>query len=228
MSKASKKPLEAVSGSYTPFPHAVLDSLAFMGASDRAKAMLCELMRQHNTRNNGHLHLAVGWLRKRGWKSTSAIQLAKAELVARGLAMLTSRGGLNAGPDRYALTWLPICDHTGLSEVTPSTYAPGAWRFADPPPVLSNRKAPPPDNRKKRDERTDSRNSTVPVDGTASPPTVPAAGTKTPVFGCSTVPAVGNNEVTSSPAFNPFIRKGWGFIGWHESRPPAMVSIFRH
>ncbi len=198
MSRNSKKPQEAVSGSYTPLPHALLDSMAFMGASDRAKAMLLELVRQHSGRNNGHLHLAIGWLRKRGWKSTSAIQLAKAELVERGLAVLTSRGGLNAGPDRYALTWLPISNHIGLSEVTPRTYAPGAWRFADPPPVLSNRKPPPPNNRKKRAERSDSRNSSVPVAGTASMLTIPVVGTKRAVLGCSTVPTTGNNEVTSS------------------------------
>lgn len=58
-----KKLLEPVSGSYTPVPHAVLDSVAFLGASNRAKAMLFELLRQHNGRNNGHLQLAVAWLK---------------------------------------------------------------------------------------------------------------------------------------------------------------------
>ncbi len=242
MSKRSAKPQEAVSGSYTPLPHALLDSVAFMGASDRAKAMLLELVRQHSGRNNGHLQLAVNWLRKRGWKSTSGIQLAKAELVARGLAVLTSRGGLNAGPDRFALTWLPISDYTGLSEVTSRTYAPGAWRFADPPPILSNRTPPPPNNRKKRIERSDCRNSAVPVEGTASPLTVPAYGTKKAVFTPPTVPAYGNNEVTSSlPSFCSAVggRKtarapnfahlhpGLTFKRWLEPREkPGFVSLF--
>lgn len=194
----AKRPLEAVPGSYTPLPHALLDSVAFMGASDRAKAMLLELVRQHNGRNNGQLQLSVGWLRKRGWTSTRAIQLAKAELLERGLVILTRSGGLNAGPDRYALTWLNVTDYAGL-DLKPGTFAPGAWRFADPPPVMSKRQPPPPESRtKKRKARSGTENSAVPVAGTASAPTVPAARTKTALFPAPTVPTTGNNEVTSS------------------------------
>jgi len=213
----SKKPIEAVSGSYTPLPHALLDSTAFMGASDRAKAMLLELVRQHSGRNNGHLHLAVGWLRKRGWKSTNAIQLAKAELVDRGLAVLTRRGGLNAGPDRYALTWLNVSDYAGL-DLKPGTFAPGAWLFADPPPVMSKRQPPPPESRtKKRKASSGSGNSTVPVAGTASPLTVPVAGTKKALFAVPAVPTTGNDEVTSS--LPPSVR-GHGA----EGAPPRIAA----
>jgi len=62
-----KKILEAPQGYYTAFPHDLLDSVAFMGASHTARSLLCELLRQHNARNNGHLHLASTWLKKRGW-----------------------------------------------------------------------------------------------------------------------------------------------------------------
>ncbi len=196
-----KQPTEAVAGSYTPLPHALLDSTAFMGASDRCKCMMLELMRQHSGRNNGQLQLAVGWLKKRGWKSVDAIQKAKAELVERGLALMTKKGGLNIGPDRWALTWLAITDFSNL-DIRPGSYAPGAWRFADPLPVMSKRTAPPPNTRKKREASSGVRNSTVPVRGTASTLTVPAYGTKKVVFDGSTVPAYGNNEVTSSlPSF---------------------------
>lgn len=194
----SKKPIEAVSGSYTPLPHALLDSVAYMGASARAKAMLIELVRQHNGRNNGQFQLSIGWLRKRGWTSTRAIQLGKAELIERGLAIQTKRGGLNAGPDRYALTWLNVSDYAGL-DLKPGTFAPGAWRFADPPPVMSKRQPPPPESRtKKRKASSGSENSTVPVLGPVSATTVPVVRTKTALFARPTVPTTGNNEVTSS------------------------------
>lgn len=211
MNKRRTKPLEAVSGSYTPLPHALLDSEAFMGASTRAKAMLLELVRQHNGRNNGHLQLSVGWLRTRGWTSTSAIQLGKAELIERDLAILTKRGGLNAGPDYYALTWLPIADYSGL-DLKQGSYAPGAWRFADPLPVMTNRKAPAPNTRgNKREVRSDARNSTVPIAGTARATTVPAYGTKKPLLSASTVPYTGNNEVTSSLSAFSSLGNGWKF-----------------
>lgn len=224
MSRRSTKPQEAVSGSYTPLPHAVLDSMAFMGASDRAKAMLIELIRQHNGRNNGQLQLSIGWLRTRGWKSTSAIQLAKAELVDRGLAVLTRRGGLNAGPDRYALTWLTISDYAGL-DIRQGDYAPGAWRFADPPPVMSARQPPPPATRsKKRKPRSGSENSTVPVAGTASMPAVPVAGTKNANFAAPAVPTAGNNEVTSSI---PTSVRGQNTAGASPHRPADPWAKFR-
>lgn len=226
MNKRRTKPLEAVSGSYTPLPHALLDSTAFIGASDRCKAMLLELIRQHTGRNNGQFQLSVGWLRKRGWKSVDAIQRAKAELQERGLAILTKKGGLNAGPDRYALTWLPITDFGNL-DIRPGSYAPGAWRFADPLPVMSKRTAPTPATRQKRKASSDSWNSAVPVGGTASPLTVPTAGTKKAVFTPPTVPYTGNNEVTSSLSAFSSLGNGWKFSGRNTSACRKQpISIF--
>lgn len=207
MSRRNTKPLEAVSGSYTPLPHALLDSKAYTGSSARAKAMLIELIRQHNGRNNGQMQLSIGWLRKRGWTSTRAIQLAKAELLARGLAILTKRGGLNAGPDRYALTWLNVSDYTGL-DLKQGSFGPGAWRFADPPPVMSARQPPPPETRtRKRKPRSGSENSAVPVLGTASMPAVPVVRTKKPQIAAPAVPTTGNNEVTSSLSASLSVRE---------------------
>ncbi len=191
------KPVEAVAGSYTPLPHALLDAQAFVGASDRAKSMLLELLRQHTGKNNGHLQLSVCWLKKRGWKSVSAIQLAKAELLERGLVILTRKGGLNAGPDHFAVTWLNVSNYVGL-DLKPGGFAPGAWRFADPMPVMSKRVPPPPETRAKRKSSSGSGSGAVPMRGTGGAPAVPTAGTKTALFGAPTVPATGNNEVTSS------------------------------
>lgn len=55
----TKRPAEAVTGRFSAMPHALLDSTAFMGASHRTRSLILELMRQHDGKNNGHLHLAL-------------------------------------------------------------------------------------------------------------------------------------------------------------------------
>src|SRR4051812_23347854 len=99
---ARKKILERVSGRFSALPHAVLDSVAFMGASHTAKALIYELARQHAGLNNGHFQLANSYLKKRGWTSNDVIQRAKKELVERQLIVKTKMGGLNAGADLWA------------------------------------------------------------------------------------------------------------------------------
>lgn len=187
---SKRKPLEAVSGSYTPLPHALLDSTAFTGASDRAKALLLELIRQHNGGNNGHLHLATDWLKRRGWVSHYAIQKGKTELQERGLIVKTRAGGLRMGPDRFALTWLNVSSFSGLDI---KAFQPGDWRFFDPQPTV-----------KKCDDHPGTRDRLVPSHGTEPPAPVPAHGTEKGIFRTSPVPPHGNNEVTSSPA--PFFQ----------------------
>lgn len=127
----TKKPTEAVTGRYTAIPHALLDSVAFMGASHATRSLLFELMRQHDGKNNGHLHLSANWLKGRGWNSKDGIQKAKTEALNRDLIVKTREGGLNAGPDRYALTWLHIGNFVGL-DIAPSAYHPGAYLLMGP------------------------------------------------------------------------------------------------
>ncbi len=182
-----KKPVEAVAGSYTPIPHAVLDSAAFAGASHRAKALLFELLRQHTGRNNGRFQLAVGWLRSRGWKSADSIQKGKAELLGRGLVIKTRHGGLTVGPDWFALTWLPISDYSGL-DIKMGSYHPGLWQFLDAPPAIQKRSA-----------SSATRNSAVPPHGTGVAPTVPPHGTVEANFHPSAIPPHGNNECCQFP-----------------------------
>lgn len=182
---ARKKAPEQVSGQYTAVPHAVLDSPAFTGAPHPAKALLYELMRQHSGRNNGHLQLATGWLKKRGWRSADVIQRAKTVLVARNLIIKTREGGLNMGCDRWALTWISISDYLGL-DMRPGKYQPGAWM------LFVN-------DKEKKKKRTVSRNSTVPGNGTGQPITVPENGAKTTLLTVVTIPANGNNVSNHVP-----------------------------
>lgn len=222
-----KQPAEQVSGRFAAFPHAVMDSTAYQGASYAARALLLELMRQHTGRNNGHFQLATRWLRDRGWNSADRIQRAKAEVIARQLAIKTRLGGLNAGPDLWAVTWLPISDYSGLTEASAGTYHPGAWHFLSPPLPLPTKQG----DSEKREERTAGRNSTAPPAGTGNPPTVPPVGTKTAPFDVLTVPPAGNNEVTNAPrrsvALRVVGRKGASGVKAPLPKPPTVAKVYR-
>jgi hypothetical protein len=183
---ARKKPPEQVGGRYSALPHLVLDSVAFTGASHTAKALLYELMRQHSGSNNGHLQLATSWLKNRGWRSHDVLQRAKLELVARQLIVKTRWGGLNAGCDLWALTWLQISNFVGL-DVRPGMYQQGAWtRFED--------------DARNQKKRSVCRDGAVPENGTAGCLTIPAAGTKTALLTVVAIPRDGNNVSNHVPA----------------------------
>jgi hypothetical protein len=168
MARKQKRPTESIEGFFGGIPHSVLDSVAFMGASYPAKALMLELIRQHTGANNGHLHLAHGWLEKRGWTSRSVIGRAKKELIDRGLMIRTRQGGLNMGADKYAVTWLSISNFVGL-DIQSKDYHKGAHSFMNelPPPKIS--KGVPLEGT----GSTFSRASTVPFAGTVVCATVP-------------------------------------------------------
>jgi len=188
MSTRKKPPREMGPGAYCALPFCVLDGNAYRGLSHPARALLIEVLRQHNGSNNGKMQLASGYLRKRGWPSADVNQRAKSELLESGLVIKTKLGGLNSGPDLWALTWLPITNYVGLTEVASASYQPGKWRLSDPMPTIEKRVAP-----------SVSRNSAVPSPGIAKSSTVPSNGTKTGIFEESTVPSNGNNVFMPVP-----------------------------
>ena len=113
-----QRPPETINGAIGAIPHVVLDSLAFTGASDKAKALIFAFMRQLNGRNNGHLHLAPQWLKRQGFTSSSNYK-ARDELLARSLIIQTRHGGLNMGTNCFAVTWLAISNFVGLDIARP-------------------------------------------------------------------------------------------------------------
>ena len=136
MSRRKTKSIESVTpGSYTGLPHAVLDSTAYTGLGFSARALLVDMARQLNGRNNGQIHCVFSWLAKRGWTSKATVVKARAELLERGLLVLTRTGGLNMGASLYGLTWLAIGDFTKL-DISQRDYYLGRWRLMDKPPVL--------------------------------------------------------------------------------------------
>lgn len=166
--KQQKRPAEAVNGLYGAIPVTLLDSAAFMGASYPAKALLFDVIRQHNGANNGRLQLSFSWLAKRGWKSRDVIQRAKAELIERGLLIQTKQGGLNIGATWYAVTWLHISNFVGL-DIHPKHYHPGAWAFMDKLPIAKIANSVPPDGK----GSTGKQYGTSPPAGTVKRLTVP-------------------------------------------------------
>lgn len=182
----SKKPPEAVGGAYTAVPHRVLDSVAFIGATDRAKSLLFALMRQHNGSNNGRLHLVDKWLAEHGWPSKELNAKTRLELIDRGLIVQTKWGGLNAGCNWYGLTWLAITNFVGL-DISSSSYYPGAWSVCELKPTA--RRKPP----RKRDTLPDNRGSTTPTTGAVSRLAAPTTGSEKALLNVSTAPTTGNN-----------------------------------
>ena len=202
-----KKPVESVDSSYTPLPHCLVDSVAFMGASHAARSLLLELMRQHNGSNNGRLHLTMVWLKKRGWASSDQVNKAKKELIERSLIVQTKQGGLNVGPSWFALTWLPISNHAGL-ELQAKNYHKGAWHLLNPLPPPGSRGRAPAVTVKgrnsakrtvKRNDCSGERPSSDPLDGMATHPPDPSAGAKTALSDTSAGPSGGNNECLPLP-----------------------------
>ena len=183
-----RKPVEAVTSSYTAVPHVVLDSTAFANAGHTARSLLFELIRQHNGRNNGHLHLASPWLKRRGWKSSDVVQRAKRELITRGLVIQTRQGGLNAGASRFALTWLPISNFTDL-DIRRESYHPGAWQLMTPLVI-----------RKNQPTQSVKRNSPAPFAGMPQSQAAPPDGAKTAIYEQVTAPSHGNNVCCHLPA----------------------------
>lgn len=199
MAKRKEPAPESFTGGFSRIPHAVLDSQAFIGLTDRGKSLLFALIRQHNGSNNGRLQLTNKWLAAQGWRSASMNKQAIAELVERGLIVTTRLGGLNSGCNWYALTWLTISNFVGL-DISSSNYHKGAWGKCKLPPTARRK---PPEKQKKP---SGGRNSAIPYTGTAKDSTVPTTGTKTALFPHIAVPVYGNN--VSIPCTHTERRKG--------------------
>jgi hypothetical protein len=207
MGSKKKRPAETMHGSYSALYHAVLESVAFKGASSSAKALLMDVLRQHNGRNNGHFQLTTKWLLKdRGWKSADTIQKAKLELLERGLIVKTRQGGLSMGPDRFAVTWLNISDFTGL-DVTYKSYVQGAWRNMDlARPIVSTTARTGSRNEDPRIVQPENQSETVPDSGTEPVLVTPVSGAMGPLRRPTVVPKIGNNEYCQLPALKRQVR----------------------
>ena len=163
--------LESISGGYGAIPWTVLDSVSFKGASDKAKALLFALMRQHTGSNNGRLHLAKKWLYNQGWTCHENNSKARNELLERGLIVQTKWGGLNMGADLFALTWYDVTNFVGL-DITAKGYSRSAYMLCNLAPT-PRRKPPFTKQITLPNDRTSPVPTTVPVRQSTGTTTVP-------------------------------------------------------
>lgn len=191
--KSKKERPETISGAYGGIPWSVMDSVSFKGASDKAKALLFALMRQHNGANNGHYQLSKKWLYNQGWTCDESNRKACHELIERGLVVQTRWGGLNMGPNWFALTWYPITNYVGL-DITANSYNRGAYLLCTLPPTL--RRKPPV---KKQSGLHDDRDSTGTTTETARQSAITTTELVKPILVTFTGTTTENNVITPLP-----------------------------
>ena len=102
----------------------LLNSPDFMALKGNSIKLLIDIASQYNGRNNGDLCAALSVMRKRGWNSNQQLQKALKEIQERNLIVQTKQGGLNMGPNLYAITWQPIDECGGKLDVEPSLFPP--------------------------------------------------------------------------------------------------------
>lgn len=97
-----------IRGKFTALPEVVLATEKYAGLSAYAVKLLVDIARQYNGRNNGDLQAAYSLMKKCGWRSKGTLAAATKELQQAGFIELTRRGGMNLGPNLWAMTWEPI------------------------------------------------------------------------------------------------------------------------
>ena len=110
------------------FHRPLLECQDFMSLKGNSIKLLIDLGYQYNGYNNGDLCASLSVMRKRGWNSNQQLAKAFKELLGRNLIVQTKQGGLNLGPNLYAITWQPINECGGKLDANPTTVAPRSFR----------------------------------------------------------------------------------------------------
>jgi len=106
----------------------MLETQDFISLKGNSIKLLIDLGYQYNGYNNGDLCASLSVMRKRGWNSNQQLTKALKELLERNLIVQTKQGGLNLGPNLYAITWRPIDECNGKLDANPTTVAPRSFR----------------------------------------------------------------------------------------------------
>lgn len=108
MPKNTNSKTRRIRGRFLALPHNIINSETYRQLSPAAVKLLIDIGEQYNQRNNGDLCASYSVMQRKGWKSKHTLHRAKQELLDAGLIEQTREGGLNAGPNLYAVTWQPI------------------------------------------------------------------------------------------------------------------------
>jgi len=118
MKKSSGHPIAAIE-------KRIMDSQAHANLSYSARAVLMALCRNKEKDRNGHIQLSEKQAESLGIER-KALRRALKQLIAHQLIIMTWRGGKVQGScNKYALTWEPIKDRTGIQC---QQFKPDAWR----------------------------------------------------------------------------------------------------
>ena len=131
----SKRKKSRVRGGFLMLPHEVLKHPRYAGLSYAAVKLLVDIGSQYNGKNNGDLAACMSVMRPKGWTSSATLHRAKQELVQAGFIIQSRQGGMNTGPNLYALSWKPVDECLGKGgkpkhDLPVSKAAPKSWRDA--------------------------------------------------------------------------------------------------
>lgn len=105
------------SGTFVLLPHAIMDDMSYRNLTNSAKALLLDLLRQYNGRNNGALSACWTLMRKKGWRSKDTLHRALSELLRVGLVVKVAQGGLKPlKHSQYAIVFLALDDVHGMDD----------------------------------------------------------------------------------------------------------------
>lgn len=121
--------------------HHVMDSPNYRHMSYRARALLLDVLRFYNRRNNGDLAITPKLMRPLGWTSNDQLQKAQMELEHYGFIKRSRQGGRNSC-NLFALTFYPIDECGGKHDLAPSSVPSNEWKNEQPTPPNFSKSLP--------------------------------------------------------------------------------------
>ena len=128
MSRRKAKSKAITYPGYLNLHRPLLDCDDFISLKGNSIKLLIDIAQQYNGYNNGDLCASLSIMKKRGWNSNQQLSKALKELIDKNLIMQTKQGGLNIGPNLYAITWQPIDDCKGKLDVKPTTFSSRSFK----------------------------------------------------------------------------------------------------
>ena len=128
MSRRKAKSKAITYPGYLNLHRPLLDCDDFISLKGNSIKLLIDIAQQYNGYNNGDLCASLSIMKKREWNSNQQLSKALKELIDKNLIMQTKQGGLNIGPNLYAITWQPIDDCKGKRDVKPTTFSSRSFK----------------------------------------------------------------------------------------------------
>lgn len=132
--KRKKKVQDLTNGNtFSVVRHDLVNSEEYFRLSNRAKALLLDLIGRYNRLNNGDISIAYSQMKKRGWSSETTLRSAIKDLIDARFILLSRQGGRNKTCSLYALTFFPINEIRDKNnklkiDLAPTRRPPDYWK----------------------------------------------------------------------------------------------------